>query len=336
MTGPLIIYLDGLQLSTKEIDLLLDPLVGGVIFFARNFTSSKQLRNLVQDIRSVCPELLLCVDQEGGRVQRFKEGFTRLPAFGQLTELSDLKGIDIDKLVRMHARVMANELREAGLDFSFTPVVDLDYGHNTVVGDRAFGGDPGYVADLALSYVDEMTRTGMAAVAKHFPGHGYVAEDTHTDVAVDPRQKQQILDTDVLPFKALIDKGVAGIMPAHVIYKEVDANPAVQSYLWIEKILRGELGFKGAVISDDLGMAGAAGAPQIETKVRTAVQAGCDLLMVCNDRIALQRALWTLHQMEVDHLTPVRCARRRSLAIRAEYEPPADFSLARVQQLFQG
>ena len=325
--GPLLIDLEGLHLTPQDRDLLKDPLVCGVIFFSRNFESADQLRGLTSEIRSVRPQSLLCVDQEGGRVQRFREGFTPLPALGDLLNLSQLTGLDSTELARLHASVMASELKQVGIDFSFAPVLDIDYGHNKVVADRSFGAEPGLVSRMALSYLDELNKTGMAGVAKHFPGHGYVAEDTHVGVARDYRPKSEILAADGQPFQVLIDAGVAGVMPAHVIYPDVDQRPAVQSPVWIEQILRTEMGFKGAVISDDLSMEGAGVEARIEKRVTCAVEAGCDLLLVCNNRKSLVAALQQLHQMDTDHLGEQACARRSLLRLQDTVSMPANAAL---------
>lgn len=334
--GPLIVDLDGLKLSAQERSLLKDPLIGGVIFFARNFKTTDQLSYLIGEIRSIRSGLLLCVDQEGGRVQRFKNGFSALPALGELQKLALDKELDVCMAVKMHARLMAHELRCLGLDFSFTPVVDIDYGHNEVVGDRSFGSDIAYVTRSAISYVQELKNAGMAAVGKHFPGHGFVINDTHIAVAVDDRKLGEIIDRDVRPFKALIDCGVAGIMPAHVIYSDVDDNPAGQSIQWIQHILRGLLGFKGAVISDDLGMAGAAGAAGAGSKAVKAIAAGCDLVMVCNNRAALNQTLQALHQMDTDHLASSVCLRRSLLRAGATSQAPVGFTIDEARDILCG
>ena len=320
--GPLLIDLDGPRLTPEEISLLKDPLIGGVIFFSRNFESCDQLLALTSAIRTIRSDLLLCVDQEGGRVQRFRAGFSRLPALGRIEAISRESGLDPLRLVSMHAFVMASELKQVGLDFSFTPVVDINYGHNEVVGDRSFGPDLQQVVSYGCRYAEALYQAGMAAIAKHFPGHGYVTEDTHIKLALDPRTKAELLAKDMLPFKALIELGVAGIMPAHVIYPQVDALPAVQSSHWIKQVLRVELGFEGAVIGDDLGMAGAAGGRDPGEKVVQAVEAGCDLVMVCNNRKALTEALKALHGMNEDHFTEQRCERRRALL--ADSQPGRD------------
>jgi len=331
--GPLLIDLDGLALTSQEQELLADPLVGGVILFSRNYSSPQQLQNLVADVRRVRSDLLLCVDQEGGRVQRFKAGFTCLPALGHIPALSKTSGVDLHRLVRMHASVMASELLAVGIDFSFAPVVDINYGHNEVIADRSFGSESGLITELSSLYVNELKQWGMAATAKHFPGHGYVSEDTHVATAVDTRSKQQILSVDGEPFRALIAQGVAGIMPAHVIYPAVDELPAVQSRRWIEEVLRGELGFTGAVIGDDLGMAGAAGESGVEYKTTKAIAAGCDLVMVCNNRQHLLLALKQLHEMDTDHLADYRCARRCLLSRRPALDHCSDFTLDEARQV---
>jgi len=334
--GPLIVDLDGLKLSAQERSLIKDPLVGGVILFARNFATVDQLSCLIDEIRSIRSELLLCVDQEGGRVQRFKNGFSALPALGKLQKLAAGKGLDVSLLVRMHARLMAHELKRTGLDFSFTPVVDIDYGHNEVIGDRSFGSDIAYITRSAISYVQELKNAGMAAVGKHFPGHGFVVNDTHITVAVDDRKFGEIINNDVRPFKALIDCGVAAIMPAHVIYADVDDQPAGQSSHWIRHVLRGVLGFNGAVISDDLGMAGAAGSAGAGSSAVKAIAAGCDLVMVCNNRAALNQTLQALRQMDTDHLASSACRRRSLLRAGVTMQAPVGFTIDKAREILCG
>ena len=276
------IDLAGPRLSDPERERLAHSAVGGVILFSRNYESPAQLRALIQSIRQVRPRILVGVDQEGGRVQRFQSGLTRLPpmrSFGHTWE-SDPE----------HARaisyaagwLMASELRDMDVDFSFAPVLDLDHGVSSVIGDRSFHPDPQVVASLADAWIDGMHEAGMAAVGKHFPGHGAIAADSHHELPSDGRPLDAILEHDAIPFRELAEK-LDAVMPAHVVYPQVDEQPAGFSPFWLKNVLSREVGFRGVVISDDLTMAGAAVAGEPPQRARTAVDAGCDLLLVCND-----------------------------------------------------
>ncbi len=290
--GPVILDIEGTELSAEEGELLRHPLVGGVILFSRNYHDQDQLRTLLHAIAAVRAELLTCVDQEGGRVQRFRQGFTRLPACGRLGEAyaHDARGA-VDAARRL-GWLMAAELREVGIDFSFAPVLDLDRGISEVIGDRAFHSDPEVVTALARAYVEGQRQAGMAAVGKHFPGHGQVAADSHTELPVDRRSLDEIENEDLRPFAGLIAAGcLAGIMPAHVIYTALDSRPAGFSRRWIGQVLRQRLGFRGVVFSDDLNMAAAAAAGDFVARATAAWEAGCNALLVCNNRPGLIQVL---------------------------------------------
>ena len=277
----LMIGVAGLQLAENEHRWLTAPGVAGVLLFSRNYQSREQLVALCESIREVGgDELLIAVDQEGGPVQRFREGFTRLPALAAIGAIHDRDPDESLRLAEEHAWVMASELRASGIDFSFAPVVDLARG-NAAIGLRAFHADPAVTAELAQAYVRGMHLGGMAAVLKHFPGHGSVAADTHKAQAIDPRNLDDIRRDDLLPFAECIEARVEAVMMAHVIYPAVDSHPAGYSERWIEQILRGELGFAGAVISDDISMAAAGAAGTVGARVRAHLEAGCDLVLAC-------------------------------------------------------
>jgi beta-N-acetylhexosaminidase len=282
--GPLMIDLGGTHLSDEEQLLLRHPLVGGVILFTRNFIDSAQLEALTARIHGArTPPLIIAVDQEGGRVQRFKAGFSALPAARRIGHEFDLEERAGLELARRLGWLMAAELRAHGVDLSFAPCVDLDYGASEVIGDRALHARAQVVAQLAVAYAHGMRAAGMAATAKHFPGHGAVVADSHLALPVDRRELADLQD-DIAPYRLLIANGLAAVMAAHVVYPAVDALPASLSARWIEGVLRGELGFQGAVFSDDLSMAGAASAGDLPTRARLALAAGCDMLPICNNR----------------------------------------------------
>lgn len=281
--GQVMFDLEGVELSAQEKEMLRHPQAGGVILFTRNFESIEQLCMLVESIHSLRkPHLLVAVDHEGGRVQRFREGFTRLPAAAAIGRLYDRDRVRGTHLAQQAGWIMAAELRAVGIDFSFAPVLDLGHGLDGVIGDRAFHRNPRAVIQLAGAYVRGMRDADMPAVGKHFPGHGGVREDSHLTLPVDPRPLETILAEDAAPFAALGKTDLAGIMPAHVRYSRVDEMPAGFSSYWLGKILRGRLAFTGAIFSDDLSMAGAECVGGYPERAKAALAAGCDMLLVCN------------------------------------------------------
>lgn len=306
--GPLMIDVAGTELTSEDREILSHPLVGSVILFSRNYASVAQLEALVRDIRSVRrPPLLVAVDHEGGRVQRFRSDFTALPPQRAVGRAYDLDPDAGRRLAWQCGWLLAAELRAVGVDMSFAPCVDLDYGVSEVIGDRAYHRDPEVVSRLAVACIQGMRAAGMAATAKHFPGHGAVVVDSHKALPVD-RRPLEALGEDLLPYRRLIANGLASVMVAHVLFPEVDAAPAGFSRRWIQQELRWSLGFTGAVFSDDLSMGGAAFAGTATERARRALAAGCDVLPLCNDRPAVFAALDELAGV-ADPLSQVRLAR---------------------------
>lgn len=275
----------GPELLPEERELLCHPLVGGVILFSRNYVSAEQIEALVDAIHAVRdPHLLVAVDQEGGRVQRFREGFTRLPPVALLGALYDRDAKRALRLAEVTGWLMASELRAVGVDLSFAPVLDVDCGISSVIGDRAFHRDPEVAARLAHAYMNGMMRAGMAATGKHFPGHGRVCADSHLALPVDERLYEDVYGTDIVPFERMIHYGLPAVMVAHIVYPRIDPHPAGFSAFWLREVLRNRLGFQGAVFSDDLSMGGATGVGDYLARARAALHAGCDMVLVCNNR----------------------------------------------------
>jgi beta-N-acetylhexosaminidase len=320
--GPVIVDLAGTALTAAEREALRHPLVGGVILFARNYESPDQLRELCAAIHGVRePALTIAVDQEGGRVQRFVAGFTRLPPMRALGRVHERDAALATSLARAAGVVLAGELLAHGVDLSLAPVLDVDFGASAVIGDRAFHSTPAGVAALAGALVEGMRRAGMGAVGKHFPGHGWVRADSHHEVPVDERDLATIEANDLEPYRALIGRGLTGVMPAHVIYPAVDPRPAGFSPFWLQEILRARLGFEGIVFSDDLSMAGASVAGGIVERAHAALDAGCDMVLVCNDAPAAAQVL--------DGLGPARLRPDRARRLRpGRAGAPADYRLA--------
>jgi beta-N-acetylhexosaminidase len=277
------IDLEGIELNAQDRERLLQPACAGVILFTRNYQSPEQLRALCADIKSMRdPGLLIAVDHEGGRVQRFREGFSVIPAMRTIGALWDQDRHRANLVAHDAGRVIATELGACGIDFSFAPVLDVDHGCSSVIGDRAFHASTEAVIELAQAFVSGLNQCGMIAVGKHFPGHGAVAADTHHDVAVDHRELADIERDDLPPFIALCQGALAGVMPAHVVYEKVDAQPAGFSRFWLRDVLRDRIGFKGVVFSDDLSMRAACVAGDAAARAGAAFAAGCDVALVCN------------------------------------------------------
>ena len=290
--GPVMIDVAGLELTAEDRERLRHPLVGGIILFARNYESPQQLLALTQSIRALrTPSLLVAVDHEGGRVQRFRDGFTTIPpmrAFGQLWDQDPTKA---KELVKITGYVIGAELLAHAVDFSFAPVLDLDYGESSVIGDRSFHRDPLIVTELARELIAGFAAAGMGWVGKHFPGHGFVRGDSHHEVPIDNRPYEDIERDDLIPFRELARAGMGGVMPAHVIYPDVDALPAGFSSFWLKDILRDQLGFEGVIFSDDLSMEGASTAGGVVERAASALTAGCDMVLLCNNSEQADRLL---------------------------------------------
>jgi beta-N-acetylhexosaminidase len=290
--GPVVLGVEGTVLTAADRERLLHPLTGGVILFSRNFQFCTQLDALTASIHALrTPPPLICVDHEGGRVQRFRDGFTAIPAMRTLGELWDR---DVAKAAAQAERLgmlMARELRAHGVDFSFAPVLDVDFGASAVIGDRAFHVNPNAVAHLASCLRRGLNAGGCAAVGKHFPGHGFIAADSHVALPVDDRSLDALAADDLIPFAVLAKEGIEAVMPAHVIYPAVDSVAAGFSRIWLQDILRGRLAFDGLIFSDDLEMAGAHAAGDIVARAEAAIGAGCDMVLACNDFAAMDDLL---------------------------------------------
>ncbi|MDJ0712007.1 MAG: beta-N-acetylhexosaminidase [Woeseiaceae bacterium] len=307
--GPVMLDIEGLSLSPADRDLLREPAVGGVILFSRNYESVEQVTDLVADIRALrSPPLLVAVDHEGGRVQRFRDGFTVMPPMRHIGREYDRDAEAGLSAARAAGWLIASELRAAGIDLCFAPCVDLDWGVSEIIGNRAFHRKPDAVADLANAFSRGLRSAGMAAVAKHFPGHGAVVADSHLKLPIDRREYGHILD-DMRPYDRLVSTGaVAGVMLAHIIYEQIDSMPAGFSDYWIQRELRSRLGFGGAVFCDDLSMKATHRYGSMAERGLCALNAGCDMILVCNDRDAAHEAVDALADYS-NPLSLVRLAR---------------------------
>jgi len=283
--GPIMLDVQGTSLTEEDKELLKHPLVGGLILFTRNYESPEQITSLTKEIRNAANgDILIAVDHEGGRVQRFREQFCKIPAMGKLMQYA---GNDIHKaktLAKHCATLMAFEVQAVGIDISFAPVLDIN-GVSDVIGDRAFHSQPEYVSSIASAFIEGMNIAGMQATGKHFPGHGSVKEDSHLALPIDKRSRAEIFNFDLTPFKQLItNNSLAALMPAHIIFPELDDQAVGFSTFWLQNILRQELGFDGVIFSDDLSMEGAACVGGYIERAEAAQQAGCDMLLTCNNR----------------------------------------------------
>src|SRR5438874_6771172 len=331
--GPAVIDVVGTEMTDADRERLRHPATGAVILFARNYQNPEQLSVLTQEIQRLRdPELPNCVDREVGRGQRFRDGFTPIPAMRALGELWDRDREAARAAARGAAYVIAAELAAHGVDFSFAPVLDLDYGSSSVIGDRALHFDPNAVGALAAALVRGFADAAMAAVGKHFPGHGFAVADSHVAVPEDNRAVSEIMRKDVVPYRKAIEAGLAAIMPAHVIYTQADAEPAGYSKYWLQEVLRGNLGFDGLVFSDDLSMAGASTAGGIPERARAALAAGCDMVLLCNDPAGQEKLLESLGDLPLaksERLERMRKKGGRDLRKSVAYRD-AQESLGRV------
>ncbi len=307
--GPVMLDIEGLALSPADRDLLREPAVGGVILFSRNFASVEQLTDLVAEIRAIRnPPLLVAVDHEGGRVQRFRDGFTVMPPMRDVGREFDRDRESGLAIARQAGWMIASELRATGIDLCFAPCIDLDWGISETIGNRAFHKCPDAVSELAGEFARGLRSAGMVAVAKHFPGHGAVVADSHLRLPTDRREYGLILD-DMRPYDRMISTGVvAGVMLAHIVYREIDSMPAGFSEYWIQRELRSRLGFGGAVFCDDLSMKATNGYGTMPERARLALESGCDMILVCNDRDKAQQTVLALNDYS-NPLSLVRLAR---------------------------
>lgn len=290
--GPVMLDVAGTELTESEREVLRHPRVGGVILFSRNFASREQVAALCEEIHALRdPPLLISVDHEGGRIQRFREGFTALPSMRTLGRAWARDANTAGRAATAVGFVLAAELRAVGVDFSFAPVLDLDHGPSGVIGDRAFHRDAAVVSTLAKSLVHGLALAGMKNCGKHFPGHGFAHGDSHYEVPIDERELDAILAEDAAPYGWIGSPALSAVMPAHVIYPRVDPNPAGFSPFWLREILRKRMRFDGVIFSDDLCMAGACVVGEVEVRAKAALDAGCDMVLVCNDSPMAQRVL---------------------------------------------
>lgn len=313
--GTLILDLDGIELTVEERCLLAEPQVGGIILFGRNTESAGQVASLVAEIRSIRDDLVVGIDQEGGQVQRLRDGVTHLPPMAVLGRIYDQDEVRAQFSAKELGYLMAAELRKAGVDISFAPVLDVDYGRNTVIADRAFALSPTVIAVLASCFVEGMREAGMAATGKHFPGHGWANADTHHADALDERSFKQIWDEDLEPFKVLLSTGLEGVMPAHVLYSACSDLPAGFSEFWLQDVLRGRLDFSGVIFSDDLSMKAAHAAGGYKARAQAALDAGCDALLPCNNRAGALEVLNYLKESGCAPVAALQAMRGRALLI---------------------
>ena len=331
-TGSLMLDFAGTTLDSSDRHLLRQPEVGGMILFARNTESPRQVRELINAVRAIRPDMLMAIDQEGGRVQRLRRDVLTLPALGRIAALEPELA---ERAAYSAAWLMAWEMLACGIDISFAPVLDLNYGRSQVIGDRSLGADPQQVIRLGRAYIAGLHAAGMAATGKHFPGHGWAEADSHFALPVDERSEEAIRASDLQPFAGLATE-LDGIMPAHVVYPAIDELPAGFSRRWLQDILRQELGFRGVIFSDDLTMAGAHAVGGMPQRVDAALASGCDMLLVCNDRGAAEEALVHSQKLRMQppaHLSQMLARRRPGVEYKANPEWAAHLALMKTAQL---
>lgn len=311
--GPLVLDIEGTVLNESDVRRISDPLVGMVILFTRNYENREQLTRLCKHIHSVKPDILIAVDHEGGRVQRFREGFTQIPAMQKLGELFKTQSENALLAAMACGYVMAAELRACGVDMTFAPCLDVDFGRSQIIGERAFSSDPSVITQLALALVQGFRLAGMSNCGKHFPGHGFVKADSHLELPEDERSYEALEATDLKPY-IWMGQALDSVMAAHVLYPEADSKPAGFSSYWLQTVLRDTLHFTGAVFSDDLSMKGAVGEGDVTQRAHAALKAGCDMLILCNDLEASDTLLKTLQFED----TPQRQERVKRLMPKGE------------------
>ena len=314
LVGPLMADVSGLALTAEDREVLRHPLVGGVILFSRNYQDRAQLKSLCNELRALKKSrLLIAVDYEGGRVQRFRDGFTRIPPMRSVGTFYKDDPAGARAFAKAQGATIGRELGAFGIDLCFAPVLDIDHGVSQVIGDRAFASEPKAIVALAKAFCAGLAQAGMSATGKHFPGHGAVIADSHKELPVDARPLALIEKTELAPFRALIAEGIPSLMIAHVRYTAVDETPASLSKRWIASYLRRKLAYNGAIFCDDLSMGGAASVGRMEDRARLALAAGCDMLPVCNDRPASLKLLDELRDLRV---SPAKSARLNTLYLK--------------------
>jgi len=322
MLGPVMLDVEGLTINNDDREVIRNPLVGGLIFFGRNYKSRGQFAALVSSIRELRPDLILAVDQEGGRVQRFKNEFTRLPPMQSFLQSFRSDPRNCLEQVKDVGWLMASEVLSTGVDISFAPVLDVDCDYCSVIADRSFSSTTDEVIALAGAFIDGMHDAGMATTGKHFPGHGSVVGDSHLELPVDEREFAEIKSRDMKPFQALSSK-LDALMPAHIIFPKVDSSPVGFSSHWLQDVLRGDLGFKGVIFSDDLSMAGAEFAGNFSQRAEQAMSAGCDMVLVCNNRKAAVEILASFEKPSIENSQRLAKIRKRKQVDWSELQQSA-------------
>ncbi len=319
--GPLMIDVEGLALQNEEIKRIMHPMVGGLILFTRNYKDTVQLKTLTDAIRKIRGhDFLIAVDHEGGRVQRFREGFTTIPAMRKLGEVWDKDPKRANHLAFLIGQIIATELRVFDIDFSFTPVLDVDYNESTVIRDRAFHNDIEAIKALASSILEGLKEGGMRGVGKHFPGHGYIKADSHLSVSEDERTFDEIASKDMSIFISLIKHGLNAVMPSHVLYSAVDRHPAGFSSFWLKDQLREKFHFKGAIFSDDMSMKGAILGGEMKDRILKALEAGCDMVLLCNSPQLVNEVLlhldWKMSSENISRLLSMKGTKEPAEALK--------------------